>query len=70
MYSFDTSVFMDWQARFYPPDVFISLVAKIEGLVLAGQCSAIELVKEGNRRCWDPRIAGVGEKESRSFCDA
>ena len=24
MYSFDTSVFMDWQARYYPPDVFVS----------------------------------------------
>jgi hypothetical protein len=46
MYSFDTSVFMDWQARFYPPDVFISLVGRIEGLIVAGQYSAVELVKE------------------------
>jgi len=37
---------MDWQARLYPPDIFISLIAKIEGLIVAGQCSAVELVKE------------------------
>jgi hypothetical protein len=59
MYSFDTSVFMDWQARFYPPDVFISLVAKIEGLIVAGQCSAVELVKE--------EIDAVGTPELRAW---
>jgi hypothetical protein len=59
MYSFDTSVFMDWQARFYPPDVFISLVAKIEGLVVAGQCSAVRLVKE--------EIDAVGTPELRAW---
>ena len=46
MYSFDTSVFMDWQARYYPPDVFVSLVGKIEAMIAAGGCSAVELVKE------------------------
>ena len=59
MYSFDTSVFMDWRARFYPPDVFISLVAKIEGLVVAGQCSAVQLVKE--------EIDAVGTPELRAW---
>jgi hypothetical protein len=59
MYSFDTSVFMDWQARVYPPDVFISLVAKIEGLVVAGQCSAVELVKV--------EIDAVGTPELRAW---
>lgn len=59
MYSFDTSVFMDWQARFYPPDVFISMVAKIEELVVAGQCSAVELVKE--------EIDAVGTPELRAW---
>jgi hypothetical protein len=59
MYSFDTSVFMDWQARVYPPDVFISLVAKIEELVVAGQCSAVELVKE--------EIDAVGTPELRAW---
>jgi hypothetical protein len=70
MYSFDTSVFMDWQARFYPPDVFVSLVAKIEGLVVAGQCSAVELAKEEIDAVGTPELRAWGEKESGSFCDA
>ena len=37
MYSFDTSAFMDWQARYYPSDIFVSLRTKIEGLVASGR---------------------------------
>jgi len=59
MYSFDTSVLMDWQARYYPPDIFISLVTKIEDLIVAGQCSAVELVKE--------EIDAVGTPELRAW---
>ena len=46
MYSLDTSMFMDWQARYYPLDVFRSLDVKIEQLIDAGDCSAVALVKE------------------------
>jgi hypothetical protein len=46
MYSLDTSVFMDWQARYYPPDIFVSLGTRIEEQVAVGECSAVELVKE------------------------
>ena len=59
MYSFDTSVFMDWQARYYPPDIFISMVTKIEELIAVGQCSAVELVKE--------EIDAVGTPELRAW---
>ncbi len=50
---------MDWQARFYPPDIFISLIAKIEEMVVAGQCSPVELVKE--------EIDAVGTPELRAW---
>jgi len=50
VYSFDTSVFMDWQARYYPPDIFTSLVKRIEELIGVGQYSAVELVKERTLR--------------------
>ena len=50
---------MDWQARFYPPDIFISLIAKIEEMVVAGRCSAVELVKE--------EIDAVGTPELRAW---
>lgn len=46
MYSLDTSVFMDWQARFYPVDVFVSLQTQLEGLIAAGGAQAVELVRE------------------------
>lgn len=46
MYSLDTSMFMDWQARYYPLDVFRSLNEKIEQLIDAGDCAAVALVKE------------------------
>jgi hypothetical protein len=59
MYSFDTSVFMDWQARYYPPDIFTSLVGRVEELIASGQCSAVELVKE--------EIDAVGTPELRAW---
>jgi Domain of unknown function (DUF4411) len=59
MYSFDTSAFMDWQARYYPPDIFTSLVAEIEELIVKGECSAVELVKE--------EIDAVGTPELRAW---
>ena len=46
MYSLDTSMFMDWQARFYPVDVFDTLRLQIEALIVAGEARAVELVKE------------------------
>jgi hypothetical protein len=46
MYSLDTSFFMDWQARYYPVDLFATLEKSIVGLIASGTCAAVELVKE------------------------
>lgn len=46
MYSLDTSFFMDWQARYYPLDVFQSLESRIEQLIETGEGAAVALVKE------------------------
>lgn len=46
VYSVDSSSLMDWQARYYPPDVFASLVASVDALVGAGRFIAPALVKE------------------------
>ena len=46
MYSIDTSFFMDWQARFYPLDVFVTMNIQIEKLIDSGDFVAVELVKE------------------------
>lgn len=61
MYSLDTSVLMDWQARYYPPDIFIALGAKIEELISVGQCVAVELVKQ--------EIDAVGTPGLRSWAN-
>lgn len=45
-YSVDTSSFMDWQARFYPVDVFAGLVTRVEALIADGRFGAPELVRE------------------------
>jgi hypothetical protein len=37
---------MDWQARYYPLDLFVSLEKMIEALIASGECSAVDLVKE------------------------
>jgi hypothetical protein len=59
MYSLDTSVLMDWQARFYPLDVFVSLETKIEALISSGNCKAVDLVRE--------EIEAVGTPGLRSW---
>ncbi len=45
-YSVDTNIYMDWQARFYPTDVFVSLVGCIDGLVGEGRFVSPALVRE------------------------
>lgn len=45
-YSVDTSAFLDWQLRYYPTDVFFSLLDKIDGLLKENRIFAPALVKE------------------------
>jgi hypothetical protein len=52
VYSVDSSSLMDWQARYFPTDVFGGLVARVEELIRAGRFIAPALVKE--------EIAAVG----------
>ena len=46
LYSLDTSLFMDWQARAYPLDVFATLAQRIEALIADGSAAAVDLVRE------------------------
>lgn len=46
MYSLDTSFLMDWQARYYPTDLFPSLATRIEEMIVEKRCRAVELVRE------------------------
>lgn len=67
MYSFDTSVFMDWQARFYPLDVFVSLGVKMETLIASGECVAVELVREEIESVGTPDLIAGGKAQKTLF---
>lgn len=54
-YSVDSSSFMDWQARFYPLDVFTSIVDRVEQLIAAERFMSPALVKE------ELEVVGTGE---------
>jgi hypothetical protein len=59
MYSLDTSFFMDWQARYYPIDLFVGLEQRIGRLVAEGEGRAVELVRE--------ELNAVGTPDLRSW---
>jgi len=46
IYSVDSSSLMDWQARYYPSDVFTTLVARVDALIAGDRFMAPTLVKE------------------------
>ena len=46
LYAVDSNVFMDWQARYYPTDIFQSLPTLVEGLIKDGRLFSPELVQE------------------------
>lgn len=46
LYSLDSSSLMDWQARFYPVEVFSGLVGRIDGLISSRRLFAPALVRE------------------------
>jgi hypothetical protein len=46
LYAIDSSSLMDWQARFYPVDVFPGLVRSMNALIGAGRLLAPALVRE------------------------
>ena len=62
IYSVDTSSLMDWQARFYPVEVFGALVGRMNALADAGRLLAPALVRE--------EIEKVGTAGLRDWADA
>jgi hypothetical protein len=45
-YSIDTSVLMDWQFRYFPTDIFTSLVNYVDGMIAEGRWLAPDIVAE------------------------
>lgn len=46
IYSIDTSSLMDWHDRYFPVDIFVGLVGRMDALATTGQLVAPALVKE------------------------
>lgn len=46
VYCIDTNALMDWQVRYYPTDVFASLLDHFDTLIAEGRLVAPELVRE------------------------
>lgn len=61
-YAIDTNVLMDWQARYYPTDVFTSLPERVDGLIDAGRWQAPALVLE--------EVTAVGTDDLRRWAKA
>src|SRR3954470_108731 len=67
IYSLDTSFFMDWQARFYPVDVFRSLEERIETLIEDERGLAVALVREEIEAVGTPELRAWAKKHRRLF---
>jgi len=62
VYSVDSSTLMDWQARYYPGDIFKSLLQKVDGLVARERFLAPALVRE--------EVKAVGTADLIGWTDA
>ena len=67
MYSVDTSALMDWQARFYPTDVFPGLKKQIEKLIKDRRFQAVALVKDEINSVGTPGMKSWAASQSGLF---
>ena len=67
IYSVDTSSLMDWQARYYPVDVFAELVLRMDALADAGQLMAPALVREELEKVGTAGLKAWAETHKRMF---
>jgi len=56
LYAVDTNVFMDWQFRHYPTDIFPSILSRIDSLIAEGRFCATALVDEELRKVGTPEL--------------
>ncbi len=62
VYSVDSSTLMDWQARYYPGDVFKTLLQKVDGLIAHERFVAPALARD--------EIKAVGTADLIGWADA
>jgi len=62
LYAVDTNIYMDWQARHYPTDVFASLIDRIDALISEERLFSPALVQE--------ELDSVGTSELSAWAEA
>ncbi len=67
MYSMDTSTLMDWQARFYPTDVFVGLKERMEALIASGKLRAPAIVRDELNAVGTPALITWAKGQSDLF---
>ncbi len=67
IYSVDSSTLMDWQARYYPGDVFKTLLQKIDGLIAAERFLAPVLVRDEIKAVGTAELVGWTDARSQIF---
>ena len=67
VYSVDTSTFMDWQARYYPTDVFRSMLELMGSLVRSQRLQAAGLVHEELQAVGTPELIGWAKSNAMIF---
>lgn len=66
-YSVDTSALIDWQSRFYPTDVFHSLLSKVDQLIKEERFSGPALVKEELEKVSTVELVEWAKERSKIF---
>jgi len=61
LYAVDTNVFMDWQARYYPTDVFVTLPGLVGRLIGEQRLFSPELAKEELEAVGTPELTSWGK---------
>lgn len=67
IYSFDTNTFMDWQARYYPVDVFPSIKVALESLISTGKGVAVDVVLEEINAVGTPELSAWAKGQAGLF---
>ena len=67
IYSVDSSTLMDWQARYYPSDVFKTLLQKVEQLIAAERFLAPALVNDEIKAVGTADLIGWADARPRIF---
>ena len=67
MYSLDTSFFMDWQARYYPLDLFVGLEQRIDEMVVTDAGRAVALVREEINAVGTPDLVSWATRHKALF---